>query len=168
MLGSGWLQKTGCGGAVTFTSAVVPQTVHQRRFLAAAVGAAVTNAFPEDTLQKNYVEYVSRKFSEVSETLCLIDRLLVSPEAGYASSLLQQRQLLVLTEVDAVLAPHFVLLASAMVTKLTQSGADKQRRLVGQRTPSKTLSRGEDDGNGETPGGTVERGKPFGAFVPII
>lgn len=125
---------------VHFTDAAVPQFLTVKKAMLANLSAAACEVASEEQLMKSYLQYVTRKFREYSEVLAVIDKLLITPEAGYQSTLLQQRQLLVLRSVDHLLLPHFTLLTSLMTAKLTAPARSDRSKKAAVRPESKIAS----------------------------
>jgi hypothetical protein len=160
----GWLQDSDAyiygNKVVRFANAVVPQGVGAGKSLGASLGADVITIFPEDLLMRKYVRYVSQVFADVSQTLSDIAQLLVTPEVGYQTSLLQQRNLLLLGTVDSVMQPHFTFLTSAVARCLQAQKTEKAPRARATTTPVSTARShhsAEDDG-ADGAGPRMERG----------
>ena len=143
---------------VHFGDAAVPQFLAVKASIYCTLLAEVTNAVSEDALMKTYLNYVATKFSETSQTLLLIEKLLVSPEAGYTSSLLQQKQLLILRSVDAVWVPHFNFLATLIAVQLTPVRAAPADRNTYKLAPLRAKSLNLDT-TSEDDGSSRDRGK---------
>jgi hypothetical protein len=126
--------------------------------LSSTVTPDVVTAFPEELLMRNYLKHVAKRFVEVSQTLSVIAKLLLTPEADLLSSLPQQRQLLILTSLDPILLPHVTFLASVMAHALTPAKTERAKKSTG-RTPVKPRPAAhvsEDDA--EQPNQRTERG----------
>jgi len=153
---------------VHFGDATVPQFLAVKASLHCTLPAEVATAVSDDALMKTYLNFVATKFSETSQTLLLIEKLLVSPEAGYASSLLQQKQLLLLRSVDAVWVPHFNFLATLIAVQLTPIRTAPVDRNTYKLAPLRAKSLNLDT-TSEDEGSSRDRGKhSFVLFYTVL
>lgn len=127
---------------VHFADAAVPQFLSVKKSVLMNLSAAACDVASEESLMRSYLQYVARKFQEHSEALAIIDKLLITPEAGYQSTLLHQRQLLLLRSIDHLLLPHFTLLTALMTTKLTPAPTERltKKKKTTTRAESKLKS----------------------------
>ena len=175
LISMGWLQVSNTGlpilqkneKIVYFNNAIIPQYINIKKTLK-LVNNNILILYTDTILMNNYIKYITLKYIEISKILLLINKLLITPEAGYISTFLQQRNILLLSTIDNLLLPHFNYLINLIIIKLTIKKENNKKKIINKSRPnigergnskgsSVNMDMSEDEGF-DTPGRYRERG----------